>query len=62
MFHKEEEEEAPDQDEIDQALYNDPDDMCASTRLRVNMTLPGAGTYLDDEGDVELNVLEPEED
>ena len=59
---EEEEEEAPDQDEIDQALYNDPDDMCASTRLRVNMTLPGAGTYLDDEGDVELNILEPEED
>jgi DNA-directed RNA polymerase II subunit RPB1 len=54
------EEEAPTQDEIDQVLYNDPDDLCNATRLRVNMTLPQAGAYLE-EPDVEINEIVGEE-
>jgi DNA-directed RNA polymerase II subunit RPB1 len=52
----EEDDEDLTQDEIDRALYTDPDDLCNSTRLRVNMTLPAAGTYLD-EADVEINEV-----
>lgn len=57
---EEEEEEGPTQDEIDQALYNDPDDLCNATRLRVNMTLPQAGSYLE-EPDVEINEIVAED-
>jgi len=57
----EEEEEGPSQDDIDQALYTDPDDLCNATRLRVNMTLPQAGSYLE-EPDVEINEIGAEED
>jgi hypothetical protein len=57
----EEEEEGPTQDEIDQVLYTDPDDLCNATRLRVNMTLPQAGTYLE-EPDVEIYEIAGEED
>jgi DNA-directed RNA polymerase beta' subunit len=53
---EEEDDEDLTQDEIDRALYTDPDDLCNSTRLRVNMTLPAAGTYLD-EADVEINEV-----
>jgi DNA-directed RNA polymerase II subunit RPB1 len=53
---EEEDDEDLTQDEIDRALYTDPDDLCNSTRLRVNMTLPAAGTYLD-EADIEINEV-----
>jgi DNA-directed RNA polymerase II subunit RPB1 len=56
----EEEEEGPTQDEIDQVLYTDPDDLCNATRLRVNMTLPQAGSYLE-EPDVEINEISAED-
>ena len=52
----EDDEEAPTQEDIDRELYTDPDDLCNSTRLRVNMTLPAAGTILE-EADVEINEM-----
>jgi DNA-directed RNA polymerase II subunit RPB1 len=56
----EEEDEGPTQDEIDEVIYNDPDDLCNATRLRVNMMLPQAGSYLE-EPDVEINEIVGEE-
>jgi DNA-directed RNA polymerase II subunit RPB1 len=53
---EEEEEEGPTQEEIDQVLYTDPDDLCNATRLRVNMTLPQAGSYFE-EPDVEIQEI-----
>jgi DNA-directed RNA polymerase II subunit RPB1 len=52
----EEEEEEPSQEEIEQALYQDPNDKCATTSLRMNMPLPKSTTFVE-EPDVELAVL-----
>jgi DNA-directed RNA polymerase II subunit RPB1 len=57
---EEEEEEGMDQDEIDNALYTDPDDLCNQARLRINMTLPQAGSYLE-EPDIEVNEIAADE-
>ena len=52
----EEEDEAPTQDQIDTELYEDSNDICATTRLRMNVAMPAAGTVLE-EPDVEWTVL-----
>jgi DNA-directed RNA polymerase II subunit RPB1 len=54
----EDEEEAPTQDDVDDELYADTADLCSPSRLRMNMTLPNAGTINEDEEDVEMVVLD----
>uniref|UniRef100_A0A6C0DQY4 DNA-directed RNA polymerase n=1 Tax=viral metagenome TaxID=1070528 RepID=A0A6C0DQY4_9ZZZZ len=44
----------PTQDEVDQELYSNPDDPCSASRLRVNIALPKANQYLEEEEDIEL--------
>jgi DNA-directed RNA polymerase II subunit RPB1 len=45
---------APTQDEVDQELYSNPEDPCSASRLRVNIALPKANQYLEEEEDIEL--------
>ena len=54
----EEEEEGLTQDEIDAQLYENTDDLCSPSRLRMNMTLPPSSTTFEDEEDVELVVVD----
>ena len=56
MDVEEEEDEAPTQEQIDAELYEDQNDICATTRLRMNVAMPAAGTVLE-EPDVEWTVL-----
>ena len=56
-----EEEEAPTDQQVDASLYRDPDDICNSNRLRMNITLPKSSTLIEDEPDVEIAVLEDDE-
>jgi len=48
--------DAPTQDQIDAELYEDSNDICATTRLRMNVAMPAAGTTLE-EPDVDWTVL-----
>lgn len=50
-------EEGPTEDQIDAALYEDANDPCSSTRLRMNIIMP-ASAILVDEPDVELTTIE----
>jgi DNA-directed RNA polymerase II subunit RPB1 len=54
---EEEEEEELTRDQLDQALYEDENDLCSTARLRMNVTLPNVTTTLD-EPDIELVVLD----
>jgi hypothetical protein len=53
----EEEETAPTQEEIDSELLHDTEDPCSSSRLRMNIALPKATTFLQEEEDVELVAI-----
>ena len=59
----EEEEEGPTEDDVDAVLYVNPDDPCASVQTRMNMMLPQySHTEMnDEEGDVELQILDEDE-
>lgn len=57
----EEEEEGPTQEQIDSELYVDPADVCSSTQLRMNVTMPPAATLMEDEPEMQLHILEAEE-
>jgi DNA-directed RNA polymerase II subunit RPB1 len=52
-----EEEDAPDQDEIEARLEQDPNDICSTNRLKMNITMPKAKTLLEDEPDIEIAVI-----
>jgi DNA-directed RNA polymerase II subunit RPB1 len=56
----EEEEDAPDLEEIEQALRVDPEDQCNLTRLRMNTILPNA-QVIGKETDVEVDFLDEED-
>ena len=46
------------EEEVEEDLYQDPNDICSSNRLRLNITLPKAKAIIEDEPDVEIAVLE----
>ena len=56
MDVEESEDEGPTQEQIDKELYEDHDDICATTRLRMNVAMPAAAT-IGEEPDVEWAVL-----
>jgi DNA-directed RNA polymerase II subunit RPB1 len=49
--------DAPDEDAIDDELYEDVDDLCSSARLRMNMAMPKEGIVLE-EPDVDIVLME----
>lgn len=57
---EEAEPDAPTQDQVYAALYEDQTDMCSSARLRMNVTLPQNAVPLE-EPDVEFAILEEED-
>jgi DNA-directed RNA polymerase II subunit RPB1 len=54
----EDEEEELTQEEIDAQLYENTEDLCSPSRLRMNMTLPPSSTTFENEEDVELVVVD----
>jgi DNA-directed RNA polymerase II subunit RPB1 len=52
------EEEAPTEDEINTELEYDPNDICSTTRLKMNMAMPKSNVMID-EDDVELIEIQP---
>jgi DNA-directed RNA polymerase II subunit RPB1 len=52
-----EEEDAPDMDDVAASLEQDPNDMCSSNRLKMNITLPKAKTLIEEEPDIEIAVI-----
>jgi len=56
MDVEESDDEGPTQEQIDKELYEDHDDICATTRLRMNVAMPAAAT-IGEEPDVEWAVL-----
>ena len=57
IVEEEEEEYIPTQENIEEELYQDPNDKCALTNLKLNVTLP-QGTNIIEEPDVELTLIE----
>jgi DNA-directed RNA polymerase II subunit RPB1 len=57
----EEEEEGPDEDEVDEVLYSNPSDPCASIQTRMNMMLPPV-TETNNEEDIGIHIIDAEED
>ena len=48
----------PTQEQIDAELVQNPDDICSSNRLRLNINMPKAKTLIEDEPDIEIAMLE----
>jgi DNA-directed RNA polymerase II subunit RPB1 len=59
MEEAEEEEDAPQQENIDNELYEDTNDACAATNLRMNLEMP-ATVQENNEEDIEITVLDAE--
>jgi DNA-directed RNA polymerase II subunit RPB1 len=59
MEEAEEEEDAPQQENIDNELYEDTNDACAATNLRMNLEMP-ATIQENNEEDIEITVLDAE--
>jgi len=57
MEEDEEEMEAPQQENIDNELYEDVNDACAATNLRMNLEMP-ATIQQNDEDDIEVTVID----
>jgi len=55
-YEGEGEDAEPSREELEQALYEDENDICSSARLRMNVTLPNAVTALE-EPDVEVAII-----
>jgi DNA-directed RNA polymerase II subunit RPB1 len=51
--------EAPTEEQIEEELYENDDDLCGLSRLRMNMALPKATTMME-EPDVEMAILDEE--
>ena len=58
---EEEDIDAPTQEDVDRELYEDENDICSTTRLRMNMAMPQAATLIE-EPDVEVYVMKERED
>ena len=56
MDVEDDEEDGPTQEQIDKELYEDHDDICATTRLRMNVAMPAAAT-IGEEPDVEWAIM-----
>ena len=56
MDVEESDDEGPTQEQIDKELYEDHDDICATTRLRMNVAMPAAAT-IGEEPDVEWAIM-----
>jgi len=52
-----EEEEGPTDEQVEEELFEDANDICSKTRLRMNITMPTEAVLVDEE-DVEMVVLE----
>ena len=57
MEEAEEEEDAPQQENIDNELYEDTNDACAATNLRMNLEMP-ATVQENNEEDIEITLLD----
>jgi DNA-directed RNA polymerase II subunit RPB1 len=57
----EEEEEGPDEDEVDEFIYSNPNDPCAAVQTRMNMMLPPV-VEMNDEEDIGVQIIDNEED
>ena len=55
----EDEEEAPTDEQIDAEIYETDTDLCSSTQLKMNITMPPAGVFIE-EPDMDLQIIEPE--
>ena len=56
----EEDEEGPTSDDVDDVLYVNPDDPCASVQTRMNMMLPPK-MEINEEDDVEIQIMDMED-
>uniref|UniRef100_A0A6C0K0W3 DNA-directed RNA polymerase n=1 Tax=viral metagenome TaxID=1070528 RepID=A0A6C0K0W3_9ZZZZ len=54
---EDEEGEGPSQEQIDEALYEDENDLCSSAHLRMNIAMPNGNKILE-EPDVEIDVID----
>lgn len=55
----EDEEEAPTDDQIDAEIYETDTDLCSSTQLKMNITMPPAGVFIE-EPDMDLQIIQAE--
>jgi DNA-directed RNA polymerase II subunit RPB1 len=58
---EEEEDEGPSQQQIDEAIYEDENDLCSSAHLRMNIAMPNGNKILE-EPDVEIDVIDSKEE
>jgi hypothetical protein len=56
---EEEEEEAPTDEQIDAEIYETDADACSTTQLKMNITMPPAGVFIE-EPDMDLQIIEAE--
>jgi hypothetical protein len=56
-----EEDEGPNQDDIDQALYEDENDLCSSAHLRMNIAMPN-GNKIMEEPDVDIDIIDSKDE
>ena len=57
----EEDDDGPSQKEIDEAIYEDDNDLCSSAHLRMNIAMPN-GNKIMEEPDVEIDVIDSKEE
>ena len=55
------EEEGPTQDQIDEAIYEDENDLCSSAHLRMNIAMPNGNKILE-EPDIEIDVIDSKDE
>jgi DNA-directed RNA polymerase II subunit RPB1 len=53
--------DGPTQDQIDEAIYEDENDICSSAHLRMNIAMP-TGNKILEEADIEIDVIDSKED
>jgi hypothetical protein len=53
--------EGPTQEQIDEAIYEDENDLCSSAHLRMNIAMPNGNKILE-EPDVEVDVIDSKDD
>ena len=58
---EEDDDEGPTQEQIDEAIYEDENDLCSSAHLRMNIAMP-TGNKILEEADIEIDVIDSKED
>jgi DNA-directed RNA polymerase II subunit RPB1 len=56
-----EDDEGPTQEQIDEAIYEDENDLCSSAHLRMNIAMP-TGNKILEEADIEIDVIDSKDD